>query len=665
MPSGPPISHTDNFKPTATGGDGDYSVPTAYEDHPEKTEYGSVTERFDGEIEIERPAETIAELRQETHLTAQLHEQNRIQQNSDWPFPNDSTTLFDVAILDVMDQALEIEGLSLDSHTVLPRRFRSYFLKSARKPQTLKEFHEYITESKPVLTELGYRPERGGPSYERLRRVLNEDIPAELEGIERGTEAFAAAVERATYSVYRNGIEVPPSVETECGFEAVTAPLYEKGVSRPTEKIALRNWVNLLLDETVDPLTFGRSEPQMTFRQYIGLLAASALYNCGVQTVPDISDYHYNRDLIPKGSGVGKYIRKDLPMSNSRGKMGDTAKRGISEQFDAAHRATLGIAEQYGFFNEPRSLAVDLYRIEWAGVENDLTINRPAKSENDNRSEWTYAVIGIIDTEARFTLGARWLPDKSWYPSAVRELTPVANEFVDVEALYADSELISGDLIDAFRELADSDWIVRAPNRRVIQKLWRYTPENYVGYLPSVSWNTSPKPAAVAYPKKGDNPSTIRFTPAELRDVDIQDEQTQTDLSNFDESVTTPASELPSLTDIFEDPETVDGVDRKTKHALYLTDRSLPDRSAAGIHFRYYQRWAIEETINQISNDYMPRIESGNEKLRLYGVNVAILFQNWHTLINRAQSPELGLRVDVTHQELLKAIEDVAFSNAD
>lgn len=44
----------------------------------------------------------------------------------------------------------------------------------------------------------------------------------------------------------------------------------------------------------------------------------------------------------------------------------------------------------------------------------------------------------------------------------------------------------------------------------------------------------------------------------------------------------------------------------------------------------------------------MPVINSSNKKLRLYGVTVAIYFQNWHTLIIRASSPQLKIRLTLT-----------------
>ncbi|SFR53344.1 hypothetical protein [Halogeometricum limi] len=660
MPDGSPVSHTDQFSSLLPSGTGEYTAPTKYKDHPEKSEFGSVTTRFDGDIELIHPAPDIETLLQTTHLTAQLHHYNRDQQDDDWPFSNDGTVLYDLAILAVMDKALSVEDLSPASFDVPIRRFKIVFLKKARQPATHQGFYDYISDSDRVLTELGYSSASDLPGYETLRLASEERVPDELDDEEQN--ALDAGVIRAVYAVFRNGIKVPATVSDTYGFGAVAPPLSERAVPRTDKQTALRNWVQFLFNETISPLSFHRSQPRTDFQQYMGLFAASALYDCGVQTVANVSDYNYERDIIPKGSGIGKYIRDDdLPLNDAQAVLANTEKQAITEQFDAVHRETFKLADRLEFFAEPRSLAVDLYRIEWNGAENDVTINRPPKSENDNRSEWTYAVLGIIDTEARFTLGTRWLPDKSKYPRVVTELAPIAEEFLEVEALYADSEMISGALIDAFREIAGPDWAVRAPNRTVIKQLKGYTPQNHVGYVPAVSWKTSSKPAAVSYPYDSSNPSLIEFTAQELKRADPSDTEDQTNLSDFTE-VEASAASLPStLTEQFDEPDLVPGVGNASTHAAYLTDRSLPPHSGGGIHFPYYQRWALEESINQISNDFMPVINSSNEKLRVYGVNIAILFQNWHTMINRAPSPELGLRLTVTNQELLRAIEDVAF----
>ncbi len=66
------------------------------------------------------------------------------------------------------------------------------------------------------------------------------------------------------------------------------------------------------------------------------------------------------------------------------------------------------------------------------GADNDVTINRPVRSKHDPRSQWTYAVLAIVDTEGRFTLGARWLPDKDQYPAKLRKLSQTISKFTSV-----------------------------------------------------------------------------------------------------------------------------------------------------------------------------------------------------------------------------------------
>lgn len=198
-----------------------------------------------------------------------------------------------------------------------------------------------------------------------------------------------------------------------------------------------------------------------------------------------------------------------------------------------------------------------------------------------------------------------------------------------------------------------------------MKKLKWFTPDNHIGYVRDVSWNTTSKPNLVAYPYNSSNPSLVEFTTRDLEQaeqVDINQQQTFSDFSNSEPDTDTTDSLPDAVVDKLNDFESMSEISDTNSHAAYLTDRELPERSPRHIHFPYYQRWALEHSINQIKNDTMPIISSSNKKLRLYGVNVAILFHNWHTLINRALSPELKLRLSVTHTQLLKAIQDVAFS---
>lgn len=675
MGEGPPAPHTDRIQPFESRTDPEYVTEQTNEKHPKKEDYGNVSERYVERIEVEHPAPSVEELRKTVHIQAQYHEEN-VDQWGEEPFPNDGGVLYDLAILSVAGDALAVEGLTKTEtdgstqpfETIPQRRFNAIFLYYARHVANLTAFCEYLTDAEAVLAELGYRD--GFVGYKTFRKAVNEELPAELADRESGQSAFNAAVVRAVYSVFRNGIVPPPQVRTAYGFDAVAPPLSPAAVPREIEKDALGNWVQLLAAKTLAPLTFHRDAPEHDYLQFLGALAASARSRAGLQEVPNELDYSYPREKIPDGSGFSRYVRQ-LPRSEATRKRLDTEKRSIVAQFAEAHRATLELADQRGFFDEPRSLAVDLYRIDWTGAENALTINRPSRSADDIRSQWTYVTLGIIDTEARFTLGTRWLQSKDQYPSALGELTAVTEDLIPVDTVYADSEIVSGPLMDQMRGLAGSDWVIKAPNRNIVKKLKRLTPARYAGVVRGVSWNTTPKPNLVTYPSPGTGIGTIKgiveFTEQQLNSIDIDAlANTQMTISEYGQADgesaerpdadAVPPSEIPN----FESQRAVGNV---SSHNAYFTDRQLSELSPAEIHFKYYNRWAIEESINQITNHYLPRITSSDERLRLYGVNISILLQNWHTLINRAPSPKRGIQLDITYAELLGKIIDVAFDS--
>lgn len=665
MPDGQPAKHSDQYTPIIGNGNGEYSTRATYRDLPEKDGYGSVAVRGTG-LELNHPVADIETLHRTAHLAAQFHEHNRDQWETQSPYPNDGSILYDLTILDVADAALDEETLDPSALDVLEPRFKTLFLKAARHPRNNQAFYEHLKASPPVLSALGYSDAMDLPSYSTFQRVAQSRLPNELDELERGKEAFEAARTRAVYAAFRNGVQPPNTVREAYGFDARAPPFSERSVRWDDEQYALRNWIQFLANETLDPLTFAREEPQFDILHFLGLLATSALTGSGLQTAAKVSFWDHHPADVPKGTGLPKYISNRVPSTQRTIPRTNTSDETptIEAQFDAVHENTLALAARLGFFTDPVSLAVDLYRIEWTGSDDAPTIDRPHKSENDVRTQWTYAVIGILDTEARFTLGTRWLKHKSEYPHVIKQMLPGEPLHFDVKAIYADSEMVPGELITAFRAIAGSDWIIKSPDHSVIKSLKALTPSGYTGHVLGVPWNCSPKPNAVAYPYGSTQPSPLQFTVRELQKDDPKPATThQTTLTDESEANEAEDPLVPTLTEKFDDPETLNGIRNQSTHTAYLTDRTIPERSAGGIHFNYYQRWAIEEAINQISNHFMPVIESSNPKLRLYGINIAILLQNWHTLINRAASPELGLRLSVTHPELLKAVQHVAFGH--
>lgn len=686
--TGRPAEHTDLGAPNKAPDAGEYQTSTRFSPFPEKDghdtdgrKHGAVERRaFD--IQVTTPVDDVETLLHRTHLTAQFHTENQDHWEEKTPYTNDGGMLYDLNVLNLFEQKLKREGVSPSEINIPERRLKALFLREARE-QSGTELYEYLSGSSPVqsdvLAKLGYDGPDDIPSYDRLQaafRKLRDEDPYQMD-------AFDAAVTRAVYAVYRAGIIPPKAVKQEYNFGAVEPPLNEKSVSREAKKDELRNFVDLLLDQTTASLTFGRDEDEVQYDMsaFIAALATSALFDCGLENMKDVSDWDYPREQIPSGGWAHNYIsdrlsyEEDLTDFEASSESDPPTLPSIDKQFDAVHRQTLRLAHTLGFWSEsdPLNLGVDLFRIDWTGDSLDATIGRPPKADNEAVTEqWTFVLAGGVDTESRFALGGRLIKRKSDYPDALNEILSNSADVVNINAILIDGEIVSGDLIKTLRRFAGDDWIISAPDKAIIKGLRRLTPKDYAGFARNVKWNVEPKPNVVTYPYDGDDPEAVEIDPDNVLTDEIRNEddgsKIDTPLDNRGQNGMTQSSlgnddTIPQLTEVLADLESRPGVGNETSHAAYLTDRSLPENSASGIRFPYTQRWSIETAVNQITNNFMPKINSKDPKQRLFAMHIAILFYNWHTMINRCLSPQ-GLRLDITYQELLQAIRDVGFSAA-
>jgi len=685
-------SHTDDHATNNAPEDGNYSTvmehgPIPWKDGFKDSEgrtYGAIELRgFD--IHIFSPVDDVVELHRRAHLTAQFHDENSDHWDDNSNFVNDGGTLYDRAILEQFEEKLKCEDIDTEDPNIeIPvPRLKALFLRKARKMDGLK-FHKYLRKTggaaAPTLSSIGYEEPSDVPSYQTLQRVHSTVYDEADETIDG--DAFDAAVTRAVFGVYRAGIVAPDAVKQKYGFDALEPPLDERNVSRDTEKAELREFVKLLFDLTTESLTFDRESEQTKhdMRAFVGACAASALYDAGIQNVVDICDWDLPRDQIPAGGWMHNYVSE---LENSPDEMSDyqfdpddDSTPSVDEQFNWAHRLTLQLARLLGFWSESNStdLGIDLFRVDWSGDSLDGTISRPTKSDNDDITEqWTFVIAGGVTAENRFVLGGRWLPEKSDYPGAVEEILENAIPPVALNSIVIDSEIVSGALIDTIREFVGEEWIISAPDSAVVKGLKRLTPANHTGFAPDVKWNTDSPPNLVTYPPEESIQGSVMVDPREIATDAIQNEEEGERISiplkhQLEEDTPSQTSldsdpDVPRLTDEFDDLESAPDIGKEEDLAAYFTDRSLENRSAGQIRSQYTDRWGIETTVDQIKNDFMPLVNSADSTKRLYGMHMGILLYNWHTLINRCVSPG-GLRLDVTHQELLQAIQHVVFNES-
>lgn len=672
--------HGDSLSPFHDSDTKEYSVTIKYKKRSDKADYGPVDKRG-LDYEIFRPASHVDILRREVHFEAQFHEANKDQWKEKTELPNNGGLLYSLAILDVAELVFEQEHIDPDAIGTDLYLVKHLLLKEARRIDSPDDYLNYLDEiDRPAKFPLMPPPPHKIPGV--LSSAQDEIESAGLD------DNLSRATQRAVFAAFRNGIVVPSDVSAFYGFDEVEPPFDETVVDDEEKWAELLSWMQELVDETTGPLSFGRTRPTYGILQLLGVLATSALTGAGVRPSADMARWDYGGDLVPYGGLINEYINEKLRRSADEIHDTENSERlpSINEQFDAVHRNTLTYADGLYFFRKSQRLAEDMTHID-TEKKTEFTIPGYTSDDNDATESWTFSVLSIIDNASRFTIGIRLLPDKSKYPIAVNTLLSNASEHFDVQGIFTDKEMISGDLINNFRSWVGSNWIASAPERDYVKRFISITPSNCIGYVESLSWNASIQPNAVAYPHKRYLKKNTKDEEDEDDDENIEDsikatidvpesllKRDELDIEEIGQKTLSgysASSNESALSDeaqewfakVKYDLGETPNVGNESSHAVYLTDRTLPERSAGGIRFGYVNRWGIEETIRQLKNDCLPYTDSSSPKIREYYMNIAVLFQNWHTLINRTPSPNLGYRLNVTSQEMLKALQHIAFKH--
>ncbi|OLZ39254.1 hypothetical protein A6E15_17770 [Natrinema saccharevitans] len=101
----------DAIRPDNERVDEEYTAPIEYENHPNEESYGPIQLRGI-EVEYSTAVESVETLHSKKHLADQLHQRNRSKW-ADLDHPNDGSTLYSVAVLEVAETALAEENLEL------------------------------------------------------------------------------------------------------------------------------------------------------------------------------------------------------------------------------------------------------------------------------------------------------------------------------------------------------------------------------------------------------------------------------------------------------------------------------------------------------------------------------------------------------------------------
>jgi len=568
-------------------------VNITYRHDPPVDEYGLVAQRGQ-DVKLEHPVENVEELYHEAHLTVQFAEANRSDEK-DWKAPSkglstESAAEFDRKILKFAERSLHAEGLTFEELPGKPRRLRALLLHDAWAMDSHPGFVEHLEETEATARRLGFSSIPDQSTFWRTADTLCED--GYRENIQN-------AATRAVHAAARRGTTIPGSALKAHGLD-VSVPIDEREVAGATRRAAIRNWVDSLLDELLEPISFDRSENLRHTVEAIIAVVAQGAYAHGLNSARPTASWFYETSEIPTAGHVSRLLRSV-----------DTQE--ILRMFTDINRRFIQIASAHGFFDRDYNYALDTtwvtYEGKRVGEDGELKLIENPKQGKEGIG-WLFAALCVMDVDARFALGLDLVEDKSETTEQFRFLLRTAAREGGVSRVHIDREFYDGDAVRMCRAIAGRNWVIRAKQLGEAAELLAETPEGESNVRTNIDFaDVTPGPNLYVYP-----------IPEGLRD------------------------------------------ENGNTHMAFISDLDPDDIDIGEIFETYSKRWSIETLFRQLKHDVGVETSSPYPVMRLFLLQIAMLCYNIHTLLNRATSPKYALRLDVPYYEVLLAMVDVVYT---
>jgi len=202
------------------------------------------------------------------------------------------------------------------------------------------------------------------------------------------------------HAAARHGITIPESALKAHGLD-VSVPIDEREVAGATRRAAIRNWVDSLLDELLEPISFDRSENLRHAVEAIIAAVAQGAYAHGLNSARPTASWYYETGEVPTAGQVSRLLR-------------GIDSQEILRMFTDINRRFIRIASEYGFFDRDYNYyALDtswvMYEGKHVGEDGELKLMENPK----DGTAWLFAALCVMDVDARFALGLDLVEDKS------------------------------------------------------------------------------------------------------------------------------------------------------------------------------------------------------------------------------------------------------------
>jgi hypothetical protein len=569
------------------------TVSLFYEKNLDKKGFGEVTTRGK-DLKLQYPVETVSELNHLQHLSSQIRRINR--QQSDYIDKVGTTVLpqvFDEALLNVSARALNQEINSLDDVPATESYIKALLIHDAWGMESFPQLERHLEENEYIARQIGFESVPDQSRFWQISKKSEEDW--------NWRERIQNAALRAVHAVFRQGVSLPSDVQPYHGIN-YHSTIDEQTIPGKTKRAALLNWMDFLVPELTEPISFDRENNlRYTVKQIIGGLAFASLID-GFSSAKSVAPWFYQEDQIISPTQLKNLMKQfENPFET------------MLRMFTDVNLRFIKIGSDLGFFKNSYDFGLDTTWITWKGkgdnIEMELS-NNPKRCSSGRG--WCFAALNILDLESRFTLGIDLVTERSQTKGQFHNLLRIAAREGKVGRIHADRGFYGGKTVKICRAISGPNYALRVEHQ---------DKGEIGGHMDAV--------------EEGED----KFVP----NVDF--------------------AELPKKPNLYIHP-IPEKYQEGNSHMGFLTGLSPEDTDLSSIYSRYAKRWSVETFFRQAKHNFIPNTQSSYPEIRAFLFNIGTLFYNIHTMINRSRSPEYGLRIDAGYYEILVALVEYVFTRS-
>lgn len=546
-------------------------------------------------VETEYPVDDVSQFDHLQFIESRFAAANRVDADEE---------LIDRTICEVIPYYLEQEGIQLPDDSRAAARVKCLILKQVRRINSDEEIVRYLAD-KPYTTQLfdpGANCINVSPStYSGVR---------DQYGIDR--RPVQNSIRRIRHMLLRNGILL--DTLSDAGYAAGQAIPQGKKIPDQLRYRALINYIDVLLEQLTDGISFGRSGETYSIREIISAIANVSIEK-NTEKRQNIAQLRYHDDIITFGQ-IRNIIYRNIAEENFL-KSRQNLERIIAE----LHRNLFKFAaDKVGFFSKPVNIAIDP---TWVSIEKGMNYQRTpgamGNSELESSGGFKFATGVSFGPMSRFSLGVNLVTDKSTLTDIYRRMLQVLEEFIDIKWMLADREFDDPETIEFARFKTDDTWIIRLRDHKGVINKREYEKLKEDG--------------------KG------RIT--------VGDTQVNAFYKNIS-SLDSDSSDGLGTEHIF---QRSDG-DNKF---ILISGQPLSETNISYLGEVYSKRWSVETHIRQLKHDFIPEIPGYYAFDHLFFLNISSIFYNIYKIINQSLSPIYGLPLRPKPYEVLLALVESTF----